>query len=125
MKNILEWIERSAAECPDKPVFADENGEISYQDFLNCVQTVGSAVAGYPLRKCPVLVLLPRGIRALTAMLFVYPAVFHKVKSGVYEGYFPDLSGCRVSGTTLDDAVGHAHDRKMGSIPYGNRRRPP
>jgi predicted RNase H-like HicB family nuclease len=43
-------------------------------------------------------------------MLFVYPAVFHKVKSGCYEGYFPDLSGCRVSGTTLDDAVGHAHD---------------
>ena len=29
---------------------------------------MGSAVAGYPLRKCPVLVLLPRGIRALTAM---------------------------------------------------------
>jgi D-alanine--poly(phosphoribitol) ligase subunit 1 len=80
MKNILEWIERSAAECPDKTVFADENGEISYQDFLNCIQTVGSAVAGYPLRKCPVLVLLPRGIRALTAMFgIVYSGNFYVI----------------------------------------------
>ncbi|MDD6715676.1 MAG: type II toxin-antitoxin system HicB family antitoxin [Firmicutes bacterium] len=37
-------------------------------------------------------------------MTITYPAVFRQKEDGSYDGYFPDLSGCRFEGQTLDDA---------------------
>ena len=43
-------------------------------------------------------------------MKFIYPAVFHKNESGIYEGYFPDLACCYAKGDTLDDAIENANE---------------
>ncbi len=37
-------------------------------------------------------------------MTITYPAVFRQKEDGSYDGYFPDLTGCRFEGKTLDDA---------------------
>lgn len=42
-------------------------------------------------------------------MKFIYPAVFHKTQTGVYEGFFPDLEDCFAKGDTLEDAVEDAN----------------
>lgn len=43
-------------------------------------------------------------------MRFVYPAVFRKKETGVYEGFFPDLDCCNVEGPTLEETVDNAND---------------
>lgn len=42
-------------------------------------------------------------------MKFIYPAVFHKQEDGTFKGYFPDLTGCEVTGSSLDDAIEEAN----------------
>ncbi len=36
-------------------------------------------------------------------MTITYPAVFRQKEDGSYDGYFPDLTGCRFEGKTLDE----------------------
>ena len=43
-------------------------------------------------------------------MKFIYPAVFRKISETKYEGFFPDLEDCVVSGETLDEAVDAANE---------------
>lgn len=43
-------------------------------------------------------------------MKFIYPAVFRKTEKGTVEGFFPDLTDCRVEGSDLDDAIDKAND---------------
>lgn len=43
-------------------------------------------------------------------MKFIYPAVFRKNTEGIYEGFFPDLEDCHVTGDTLDEAVDRANE---------------
>lgn len=43
-----------------------------------------------------------------SVMKFTYPAVFKKTEQGSFEGYFPDLAMCRVTGDSLDDAIRNA-----------------
>lgn len=43
-------------------------------------------------------------------MTFTYPAVFTKQTDGTYTGYFPDLAGIAVTGTSLDDVIRNARN---------------
>lgn len=43
-------------------------------------------------------------------MKFIYPAVFRKTTEGTFEGYFPDLEGCTMTGDTLEEAVEAANE---------------
>ena len=45
MKNVLEYLERSAARYPDKVVFADVNAELTYAQLLQRAKEIGSALA--------------------------------------------------------------------------------
>ena len=38
-------------------------------------------------------------------MTFTYPAVMRMLEDGTYEGYFPDLEGCRFRGGSLDETI--------------------
>ena len=51
MKNVLEYLERSAARYPDKVAFADVNEEITYAQLLQRAKEIGSALAKrFPVR---------------------------------------------------------------------------
>ena len=51
MKNVLEYLERSAARDPDKVAFADVNEEITYAQLLQRAKEIGSALAKrFPVR---------------------------------------------------------------------------
>ena len=41
-RSVLEYLENSARKFPDKTVFADEEHEISYQEFQNQTKAVGT-----------------------------------------------------------------------------------
>lgn len=42
-------------------------------------------------------------------MRFIYPAIFRRTENG-YEGFFPDLESCAVTGDTLEEAVDNANE---------------
>lgn len=48
-------------------------------------------------------------------MLFVYPAIFHKV-NGSYWVEFPDLPGCQTYGKTINETVGFAKEALSGYL---------
>ena len=43
-------------------------------------------------------------------MKFVYPAVFRKNGSEMYDAFFPDLECCTAKGDTLEEAVDNANE---------------
>lgn len=49
-------------------------------------------------------------------MKFIYPAVFRKKEDGTFQGFFPDLACCEVTGDSLEDAVEHANEAAMNWI---------
>ena len=49
-------------------------------------------------------------------MKFIYPAVFRKNATGTYEGFFPDLEDCQVTGDSLDDAIERANEAAFNWI---------
>ena len=67
MRNVLEYLEASAAKSPDKTAVIDENGSISYENLRTVCQSVGSGLAGLIQLGNPVAVLMEKGIPALTA----------------------------------------------------------
>lgn len=80
MKNILQFLEKSAIMHPDKILFADADKSVSYAEFLETAQAIGSAIAGMGLRNRPVAVLMPRCVEALSAMMgVVYSGNFYVV----------------------------------------------
>ena len=69
MKNILQFLEKSAIMHPDKIIFADADTSVSYSEFLETAQAIGTAIAQQGIRNRPVAVLMPRCVQALTAMM--------------------------------------------------------
>lgn len=49
-------------------------------------------------------------------MKFIYPAVFRKKESGIYEAFFPDLECCYAQGETLDEAIDNANEAALNWI---------
>ncbi len=80
MKNILQFLEKSAIMHPDKIIFADADTSVSYSEFLETAQAIGTAIAQQGIRNRPVAVLMPRCVQALTAMMgVVYSGNFYVV----------------------------------------------
>lgn len=44
MKNVLEFIENSAKNFPDKVAFSDESNSITYIELLKMSKTIGTAL---------------------------------------------------------------------------------
>ncbi|MGI6256336.1 MAG: amino acid adenylation domain-containing protein [Acutalibacter sp.] len=68
MKNVLEYLERTAGTFPDGVAAEDAAGSITYRQLLDHCQRVGSALEGLP-PGAPVAVFLEKGIPALTCFL--------------------------------------------------------
>ena len=43
--NVLDWLEVTAAACPDKPAFLDEDGAVTFADVRREARIIGTAAA--------------------------------------------------------------------------------
>ena len=71
-KNVLEYLEHSAARFPDKTAFSDETETFSFSRMLACARSLGTALAGLsPRHNGPVAVLVDHSAANLTAFMGV------------------------------------------------------
>ncbi len=84
-RNILEYLENSAALFPTKTAVLDEHGNCSYQELLENCQRIGSSLAGKIPQGAPVAVLMEKGIPALNAFWGIVYA------GGFYVFFNPEL----------------------------------
>ena len=69
LRNVAEYLERSAARVPDKTAFSDAAGAVSYRQMLHDAQALGTVLAGLPgCRNTPVAVMIGRTAASVTAM---------------------------------------------------------
>lgn len=68
MKNILDYLEKSAAKYSEKYIFRDENNSITYADFVEQSKRVGTALLKNGGYKKPIAILIDRGINCLIGM---------------------------------------------------------
>ena len=67
--NVLDWLEVTAAACPDKPAFLDEDGAVTFADVRREARIIGTAAAKLRSgRKAPIAVMSGRNAHT--------PAVF-------------------------------------------------
>ncbi|MCD7753079.1 MAG: amino acid adenylation domain-containing protein [Clostridiales bacterium] len=69
MKNVLEYLERSAAREPEKTAVTDEGESLSYAALLRESRRVGTALARRCVPGSPVPVLMDKSVNALCAFL--------------------------------------------------------
>ena len=67
MKNILEFLQITAARLPDKTAVIDEAGQCSWHELLQYSQSAGTALAARLAPRTPVPVLMEKGRHALYA----------------------------------------------------------
>ena len=71
MKNVLEFIENSAKNFPDKVAFSDESNSITYIELLKMSKTIGtSLVKKNNTKNKPIAVFLDKTVFALTAFFW-------------------------------------------------------
>lgn len=79
MKNILEYLEHTAENHPDKIGFTDEQRDVTFSDLMQNAQRIAGSLARIGCRK-PVAVLIDRNVRCIEAMFAaVYAGNFYVV----------------------------------------------
>lgn len=48
--NVLDWLETTAAACPDKPAFLDEDSAVTFADVRREARIIGTAAGKVPRR---------------------------------------------------------------------------
>lgn len=71
MKNILEYLERTARRLPYSEAFTDGSFSMNFQEVYNQARGVGSALYRAGIYRRPVVVLMDKHPRAITAFLGV------------------------------------------------------
>ena len=78
IKNVLTWLEDSAKRTPNKIVFADEQNEISYKDFVQEAKTMAAGLAKIVKPCSPVAVLGNKSVETLVAFFAsIYAGCFY------------------------------------------------
>ncbi len=97
MKNVLQYLEKSAIMHPGKIIFADADKSVTYASFVETAMAVGTAIAS-PLggrRNCPIAVIMPRSVENLIAMMGV-----------VYSGNFYVVIDCEMPRARVEKIFG-------------------
>lgn len=78
VRNVLVWLEASAAQCPDAVALQDRDGFLTYAQLLARAKVIGSFLAArYPAR-CPVALAAEKTPDTVAAMLgCVYAGCFY------------------------------------------------
>lgn len=71
MKNILEFLEQTTLEYPEKIAFADENTQLSFSELLSMAKAGGSALADRELKNEPVAVFMKKAPATVAAYFSV------------------------------------------------------
>lgn len=78
IRNVLEYLETSALQYPDKTAFGEENSEISYKELMKAAKRVGTQIASYGFHNQPVLVATDHRMACLVTFLgVVYSGNFY------------------------------------------------
>ena len=78
MKNVLEWLERTALRCPDKIAVDDGNVVLSFEELRDLARRMGSGLAKETPPGRPVAVYLSKSSLVLAAMMgVVYAGCFY------------------------------------------------
>lgn len=80
MKTILEYLEASAAKCPDKTAVIDEHGSMTYRQWMDAALRIGSNLCMFEEigEGRPIPVLMEKGIPALQSFFgIVYAGSFY------------------------------------------------
>lgn len=78
MINILEALEQTAKNYPDKIAFADENSSCTYRQLVERAKCLGTAFAEQGKRKCPIPVFMEKGVDTIAVFMgTVYAGNFY------------------------------------------------
>ena len=69
IKNVLEYLEQSAAKSPDKTAVADEHNAFTYQELLDNAQRVGAVLQKETQVRTAVPVYMEKSCNALAAFM--------------------------------------------------------
>ncbi len=80
IKNILEHLELSALNYPDKQAFIDESETVTYNDVVNTAKAIGSSLLSLNVRNSPIAIVMKKSVACLESMLGVaYSGNFYVV----------------------------------------------
>lgn len=80
IRNILEYLEKTAARVPDKTAFAGEESALSFRELEERAKAVGSRLAERGVYKKPVVVFMEKGPDAVAATFgVIYGGCFYVV----------------------------------------------
>ena len=65
LKNVLEYLENSAKNYPDKTAFTDESGELTFSELLYKARSLGTEIANMNIKNSPVGVFVERSFETL------------------------------------------------------------
>jgi acyl-CoA synthetase (AMP-forming)/AMP-acid ligase II len=65
--NVLEYLEKTVNDVPDKVAFADDKIEVTFQQFYDSCRAIGSYFSNERVYKEPVLIFMEKTPYALTA----------------------------------------------------------
>ncbi len=74
MKNILEYLEHSAAIHPDKIAVLDPEKNATYEELLNNARRIGSFLSEQEVPQSPVAVFMDKSVEALTTFMGIVSA---------------------------------------------------
>lgn len=74
MKNILEYLEHSAAMHPNKIAVLDPEKSATYEELLNNARRIGSFLSEQEVPQSPVAVFMDKSVEALTAFMGIVSA---------------------------------------------------
>lgn len=78
MRNVLEYLEKSASFNPEKIAVKDDISQLSYAELLNKSRKIGSYLATKTENRKPVAVMMEKGTKALSAFFgIVYAGCFY------------------------------------------------
>ena len=76
--NVLDYLEQTAERLPEKAAFCDEEEAISFRDLLCKARSIGTTLSADGFNHDPIVVLMQRQARAVTAFLgAVYAACYY------------------------------------------------
>lgn len=81
IRNVLDYLEQSAADYPDKAALIDENSQVTYREYVDSAKRIASYLAKNKTsgqRNKPVAVIIDRNIKSIIAFMgIVYSGNFY------------------------------------------------
>ncbi|MCX4342794.1 MAG: amino acid adenylation domain-containing protein [Kineothrix sp.] len=69
--NVTYWLDKTAAKFPDRTAFADEKGEITFEETQRRAKRIATEIVKKGLFKKPIVIYLDKGIDVPTAFMAV------------------------------------------------------